>query len=428
METQIWTDKFLDEQRLVSDKVADKAAKSIFGNKSSSEIFKELRKMATNNAQIPDAFPVDLRKYFTADDLIFTDAEKKKLDIAAKVFRKYGAQICAILYLKSLPTGYMCPYPAHVLKTTHILIDQTTRRIIETAMFLFRVSSEKWNLPEGSGLMAIKKVRLMHAGMRLAIQTNPDHSWKTESLGIPINQEDLTLTLQLFYLAVFDGLHRMGIVLTEEEKEAYFFKWTIIGRLLGIETYMEPNSLESSYRLYHKILSRLVEMPSPDGPILATALIDMVLKYMPSKITKSTFEKMILFFISNPKCYKTLGFAKPSIWERIFDFLVSVLLNMKNWASFYPDSSSLKNKPNFIQRKTRTLALKRFGIKDTDKVGSVNNWTEVLSKFIVDALVSKAKLSDGSNFVIEESMYEDLGLNELHILAADSYVSVDYNN
>src|SRR3954454_6141105 len=78
--------------------------------------------------------------------------------------------------------------------------------------------------PGGRGRRAIQKVRLMHGAVRKLAASAP--TWKAE-YGLPINQEDLAGTLMSFSWVVMDGLDKLGISLSDSDREAYLHCWLV---------------------------------------------------------------------------------------------------------------------------------------------------------------------------------------------------------
>jgi hypothetical protein len=68
-----------------------------------------------------------------------------------------------------------------------------------------------------------------------------DPGYDRETLGEPINQEDLLGTLVAFTVVVVEALERFGVPLTVEQRDAYVRLWLTAGVLLGIS----PELLES---------------------------------------------------------------------------------------------------------------------------------------------------------------------------------------
>jgi len=92
--------------------------------------------------------------------------------------------------------------------------------------------------PRGHGLRSAQKVRLMHAAVRHLLTHDPSHPWD-DTLGTPLNQEDLLGTLIVFTVVVVDALGRMGVDFRGEDaqkaRDAYVHFWLVVGALLGID-------------------------------------------------------------------------------------------------------------------------------------------------------------------------------------------------
>ena len=60
---------------------------------------------------------------------------------------------------------------------------------------------------------------------------------------IPLNQEDLAITLGIFGYLNLRSLRRLGIVLSQPDAEAYVHMWRYAGHVLGIAGELLPRSL-----------------------------------------------------------------------------------------------------------------------------------------------------------------------------------------
>lgn len=420
MRTEKWTDEFLDRMRHTMDPLADNAAKALFLGQNKKEIFHQLKELATNDAHVPEGFPVELKALFEEAVSEFTPEDHVKFDLANKVFDKYGFRIAALLFFKSLPTGYMCPAPAHVLGSTRLLEDQATRRVFETGQFLFDVNQFDWLDPKGRGINSIKKVRLMHAGMRGFLLLDNKEKWDDKELGKPINQEDMVLTLQLFSLAIIDGLKKMGIFLTAEEQEAFFFKWKMAGRILGIHPSLEPDNVEDAWALQNKILSRLVKEKNPDGPELTRQLIDVLDKHSPFFIGHKSYEKIVYYFLEDKRAVKSLGIHKPGFIELLFDKLVLMLVSSRIWKIIFPHHIGSKPKFKWLYIFIQKQLARRWGFKIHDKIDPKLDVMEILCKLIVDRMEKTAQLSSKSSFKIKDRLLREWQLGGFDFSDADN--------
>ncbi|MBK6389687.1 MAG: DUF2236 domain-containing protein [Saprospiraceae bacterium] len=198
-----WNDSDLNEFRQIMDPDADAAVQSLYKSVRFKTDRDELRAMAANDAFVPVDLPDDLRLFvekelsttFTADDI-------SKFEMTREIWKENGVQFIFILFFRALPYTYMAEKPANVLRLTKLLEDQPTRRVFETAQFVFDIMDKDWWDPEHRGILTALKVRIMHAAMRYNLLTNPEgEPWNKEAWGMPISQEDLIATNQCFPLS-----------------------------------------------------------------------------------------------------------------------------------------------------------------------------------------------------------------------------------
>ena len=281
MSASKWTNEFLDSMRLTGDILADPVAEIIW-KKRNRPVMADLRFLSTNfenplsknvaiisqDLGLDDMEKQVITEYFNHFEnlgRLYSSCDLKDFEVSSQLFNRYGYLFTSLLFFKSLPGGYMCPNPAFVLHSTKLLEDFAARRVMETAQFVFAVNTPDWYQSGSRGLMAIERVRLMHAGMRVSLlqQKEPGKEWNL-SKGTPINQEDLTLTNHLFSLAVIDGLDAMGVHLSEEERRSIFNTWQKIGAAMGVSEFMLNSSYDDARSQYKKILKRALNLNKDD--------------------------------------------------------------------------------------------------------------------------------------------------------------------
>lgn len=151
----------------------------------------------------------------------------------------------------------------------------------------------------GGGYMAARKVRFLHAAMRLMLQQMPAapppggqparnfmesaaaRAWDVNELGIPINQEDLAFVLLTFGYLIPKGMETWGRKVAREEKEAFLHLWRVVGYVLGVREDLMTDNLDEAAALYEQILKRNGGS-SEQGQILATAEMDFLRSYIPA--------------------------------------------------------------------------------------------------------------------------------------------------
>jgi hypothetical protein len=202
------------------------------------------------------------------------------LDAGQSVFAEHGPEIILILGCYSLPAAYATANGAQVLRQSDYLTKQPDRRLIETAQVLVDVMQTGGLGPGGIGQHSAEKTRIMHAAIRHLIMHRPDRPWDAETLGVPINQEDLAATLMTFSYIAIDGLDRLGITTTATEKESYLAAWREVGRIMGVMPELLPPTFADAERLTRAIESDQVLSGIPpsdpawaNGRLMTAALL-----------------------------------------------------------------------------------------------------------------------------------------------------------
>jgi len=342
----LYTDEYLDKMRFKGDPMADAAVADLF-NDANPRIFSFLHNLAKNDDPISPDLDPKLKAYFEqTSTLLCTKEEEKILDECSDFFDLYGFRICGLLFFKSLPTGYMCQQPSKVLHETKLLEKEATRRVLETAQMIFDVSERGWYKPEGKGIRAIQKVRLMHAGMRHLLMK--DRGWNPSTIkegvpnGVPINQVDKVLTCQLFSLAILEGLKKMGAPITRRQEEAHFFNWRVVGLMLGIDPEIMPTTIEEGWALQNKIYARQVNEKNEFGPPLNDALINVMGDHISKFISRDRLKEIEIYFIDNPKAYSSLGIPQPTMWQKLTNDVIIHLIQAKEEHKKADDSLPMK--------------------------------------------------------------------------------------
>ncbi len=300
-----WTNELLDEKRKHGDPFADKAATALFeavAGRSKEEVGAFITAFVSQDFSkhwqvkplIPD--PPELIRYFeNFDDFQLTSREIEILEKGSDFFDKHGPMITFALGVRSLLKQYAHTKAIEVLRLTTLLVKHVNRRIMETMQFVLDVMSRGWattgadgkvtlNLKH-PGLMTVKKLRLVHAMIRYRLQHHMyDTSLGTydiETLGYPINQEDMIFAIHTFSLEIIEGLREMRVPITDEEAENYFECWRIIGRALGVDRSLEPSSYADAMNLQNLIYKRNFTLPNTTGPLLCTALMNWFVTAVP---------------------------------------------------------------------------------------------------------------------------------------------------
>ena len=158
----------------------------------------------------------------------------------------------------------------------------------------------------GSGIIAARKVRFLHAAMRQMLlnpatmqrpasgnggdaahsfmdqATRRGSRWDLDANGAPINQEDLAFVLLTFGYLIPKGMDTWGRRVPREQKEAFLHLWRVVGHVMGIRDDLMTDNLDDARVLYEQLLEKNAAASEP-GRILTTALMNFLRSYLPAR-------------------------------------------------------------------------------------------------------------------------------------------------
>lgn len=306
--TERWPVAFLEGKRREGDPLADQVIETLLAENQKGEIDQIFQVLVRNRHfpnpafdVLPDSVKRVVEHYFGQTRQLPAYAEPFKLMIASKIFQQHGPKILFILLCKSLPLCYTCWRGAKVLYRTGRLrvndgsLDAFNRRIMETAQFVVDVMTHNNFEHDGTAIVAIQKVRLMHATIRHFAQ---QRAWDQETYGMPINQEDLVGTLLSFGVIILDGLDQLGVQLTPEERSAYMHLWHVVGAMMGVNDDLLTEDEDESRALMNAILAHQAG-PSTEGTELTHACIELMNERMVVGPLRRLSPYFIRFFIGD---------------------------------------------------------------------------------------------------------------------------------
>ena len=277
-----WTAEELEPLRLVGDEPMDRVLDSLdpaAGTDVISELVDAAKKQPNGEAAL------------LLQDAIQGAAEWVDWDLITKgqaVFVRHMPAAGVVLYNMSLVGGFSAPKITAVLERSGYLTaapHAVMRRLFETGRLLVDSCATKDALrPFEAGWMSALRVRILHAKVRRRLLRRQKQSglsssssssasqssrrdsaapataaaaaaaaaaasslegaestWDVAALGVPINQEDMAVTLLAFSYNVLYGLELiLGEPLTEPDQLAYLHLWRYLGHLLGLRGEWNP--------------------------------------------------------------------------------------------------------------------------------------------------------------------------------------------
>jgi hypothetical protein len=196
-----------------------------------------------------------------------------------------------VLGARSLVLGFAAPAGNKPLMLSGRLEANMNRRLAETSQFVFDVCRSGGLAPEGPGIAAAAKVRLIHAYVRRMIQ---EHSEWNDDWGLPINQHDMMATVLLFSVVMLEGLSMLGLEPTEQESEDYIALWRYVGYLLGVADELLPTSLSNAKHLM-AFVNMTQGAPDADAGRLTAAFLGASLELAKTPKAQKQARKQIQF-------------------------------------------------------------------------------------------------------------------------------------
>jgi hypothetical protein len=294
------TNAKLNEMRQKGDPVADRAVEAVFNRSGVSAVNAVLQKLVRVDQPVPAELPDEVQKYLEETVNLPEWADMSKIERGQKLFEAFGLQITLCLFCASLPSSYAAAKAVKVLYLTAQLDTNARRRVMETGQFLIDVLSAGSLDENGKGRRTIQKVRLMHAAVRLLIKERGKQQpnlWHRD-LGTPINQEDLAGTLLVFWYVVGEPMHRLGVQVSAEDKDAYLHLWNVIGHQLGVCDELLVFDVNKASALIDLIRRRQFKA-SPEGQHMTRALLVLLDQLTPLHQFDATIPPLIRHLIGD---------------------------------------------------------------------------------------------------------------------------------
>ncbi|MET8505159.1 oxygenase MpaB family protein [Streptomyces sp. NPDC004787] len=271
------TEASMDALRLAGDELADATVATLFERGEVGKFNTLMRYVSTAGAPLPDGLPEVAREYLHATAAAPSWVDWGEMEKARLFFTDNDVHITTALSFASMPACYLVPHVAKLLATTHGL-KYPSKRMAETGQFTLYLMRPDAFEAGGRFVPAAQKVRLLHASIRHHLRR--EERWDTAALGVPICQEDMIGGQMFFSMLVLDSLHRLGIHMSTEGAEAYYYAWRVVGAMLGVDQEAVPKDLDEARRFLDLYMLRHMG-PSPDGSLLTRQLIELYEEVVP---------------------------------------------------------------------------------------------------------------------------------------------------
>lgn len=281
--------ELLDSLQFEGDPMADAVIADLVDTGRIGEVNAVLAEFRDNDQLIPENLPASVRDYLVATDDPPGWVDLSRVARAQDFFVDDGVHVAAVLSFGAMVNCYAQQRPSRLLGLTHRL-NQPHRRLAETSQFVVHMMAPNPFGRGGSFVPTIQKTRLIHAAVRHFVRDSPE--WDLAVDGVPICQQDLLGALLIFSVQVVDGMRRIGVSVTSQEAEDYWYVWRVASAMLGIRTDVMPESVADAEELSRVLVERSYG-PSPEGTALTRDLIDLYRDLMPGKAFDGVVPAMV---------------------------------------------------------------------------------------------------------------------------------------
>jgi hypothetical protein len=164
-----------------------------------------------------------------------------------RLIASYAPWMGVSLFAGSLVGGAMFTRMARITAMTGMFSGKPGQRLTETTAMVSRMAFPRSIRPGGEAHEVLVRVRLLHAGIRRVLVDTGRFQHPTE---VPINQQDLAITLALFCYVNVRQLMQLGVRLGRDQIDSFVHLWRYAGHVLGIEPALLPDSIEDQQAFY----------------------------------------------------------------------------------------------------------------------------------------------------------------------------------
>ncbi|WP_405705453.1 DUF2236 domain-containing protein [Streptomyces xanthophaeus] len=306
-----YTPASMDALRTRGDELADATVAALFERGEVGKFNSLMRYVSTVGQDLPEGLPEVAREYLhetgsPPDWVDWAEMEKARL-----FFIDNNVHISTALSFASMPACYVVPHVAKLLSATHSL-KYPSKRMAETGQFTVYLMQPDAFEAGSRFIPAAQKVRLLHASIRHHLAR--EDRWDTAALGTPICQEDMIGGQMMFSIQVLDALHRLGIHMSTEGAEAYYYAWRVVGAILGIDQDHVPKDLQEARTFSDLYMTRHMG-PSEEGAQLTRQLIDLYEEVVPGTLFDPVVSALIRYLIGDT-CADWLHVPRTS-WDTV---------------------------------------------------------------------------------------------------------------
>jgi hypothetical protein len=198
-----------------------------------------------------DAGSVTCRAFLEASASVPAWANFEEIENGQRMIAAFPIHMGLSLLAGSLCGGAVFQKMQIVTSMTGMFSGEPTRRLDETTKMVLGMAFPGALRPGAKGHQLLVRVRLLHSALRRFLVDSGRYKHPTE---VPINQQDLAITLALFDYLNLRSLARMGMRFSARDRAAFHAMWRYAGHVLGIADELLVESVEEQRAFFYASL------------------------------------------------------------------------------------------------------------------------------------------------------------------------------
>lgn len=278
--TERYTEEYLSSLRQKGDQAADRVV-AVIHNELGGGMFARMGNLLAVVRQRASEQGCTTSKEFL-DEIAIVPEWARDMERGQRLLAIYAPFMGLSLLSASLVGGSQFSAMAHVVQASGSFDKDSTARVRETANIIMTMGLAPKELqPGGIAHDALVNVRLLHSALRISIPLSGMYDKADE---IPINQQDLAITLSLFGHLNLRSLYMLGVRFSETDIDSFMLMWRFAGHVLGIHPDLLPLNERDQASFFH---ASLITQSHPESTATAVRVLDQfVEKLVPGALQR----------------------------------------------------------------------------------------------------------------------------------------------
>jgi len=229
---------------------------------------------------LPTTAPPLLRDYLKDTGRFPEWTDWERIGHIGQFYAQHKRTAGAVQGTAGLIGTYLSPVGAKTLHTTHSL-DHPARRLAQSTRLFVGMGDQDAFARNSTLIPTCQKVRLVHAAVRQLLARSG--TWDVANDGEPVSQLYAYEALLIFSIGTLDAMERLGVEVTDEQEDGFYYAWKLMGHWLGIPESPAPlpDTVAAARVLWHEARDGGTWGPTQPGVVLTAGCVELYEERMP---------------------------------------------------------------------------------------------------------------------------------------------------